>query len=58
MLHQTDCSVSRHCCECNCSVSSDMDDLETKLRDAVVYGQPRTHRAWKKIMIIIEGIYR
>ena len=36
----------------------DMTDLEKKLKEAVVYGQPRTHRPWKKIMIIVEGIYR
>jgi len=35
-----------------------MVDLEKKLRDAVVYGQPHTCRPWKKIMIIVEGIYR
>jgi len=34
-----------------------MDDLEHKLRKAVVDGQPRTHRPWKKILIIVEGIY-
>nr|CAB3266549.1 serine palmitoyltransferase 2 [Phallusia mammillata] len=36
---------------------NDMDDLEKKLRNAVVYGQPRTHRPWKKILIIVEGVY-
>jgi serine palmitoyltransferase len=36
---------------------NDMEDLEKKLNDAVVYGQPRTHRAYKKIMIIVEGVY-
>ena len=35
-----------------------MKDLEKKIKDAVVYGQPRTHRPYKKIMIIVEGIYR
>ena len=35
-----------------------MVDLERKLQDAVIYGQPRTHRPWKKIMIIVEGVYR
>ena len=35
-----------------------MTDLERKLQDAVIYGQPRTHRPWKKIMIIVEGVYR
>lgn len=36
----------------------DMEDLEKKLRDAVVYGQPRTHRPWKKILVVVEGVYR
>ncbi|XP_045384350.1 LOW QUALITY PROTEIN: serine palmitoyltransferase 3 [Lemur catta] len=31
--------------------------LEKLLRDAVIYGQPRTRRAWKKILILVEGIY-
>jgi len=35
-----------------------MVDLEKKLRDAVVFGQPHTYRPWKKILIIVEGIYR
>ncbi|XP_035234095.1 serine palmitoyltransferase 2-like [Stegodyphus dumicola] len=34
-----------------------MKDLEVKIRDAIVEGQPRTHRPWKKIIIIVEGIY-
>ncbi|KAM6162943.1 serine palmitoyltransferase 3 [Rhynchocyon petersi] len=32
-------------------------NLEKHLRDAIIYGQPRTHRAWKKILILVEGIY-
>ncbi|XP_070578628.1 serine palmitoyltransferase 2-like [Ptychodera flava] len=36
---------------------NDMKSLESRLRDAVVNGQPRTHRPWKKILIIAEGIY-
>ena len=36
----------------------DMEHLEKKLKDAVVHGQPRTHRAWKKILIVVEGVYR
>jgi serine palmitoyltransferase len=27
------------------------------LRESIVEGQPRTHRPWKKIIIIVEGIY-
>jgi len=36
---------------------NDMKDLEDKLKDAIIYGQPRTRRPWKKILIIVEGIY-
>lgn len=35
-----------------------MDHLETQLRDAVLYGQPLTHRPWRKILIMVEGVYR
>ncbi|KAL4238540.1 Serine palmitoyltransferase 2 [Mactra antiquata] len=35
----------------------DMEDLERKLRTAIIEGQPRTHKAWKKIIIVIEGVY-
>lgn len=31
--------------------------LEEALRYAVVYGQPRTRRPWKKILIVVEGVY-
>jgi len=36
---------------------NDMKNLENILRDAIVQGQPRTGMPWKKIMIVIEGIY-
>uniref|UniRef100_A0A4W3K9V8 serine C-palmitoyltransferase n=1 Tax=Callorhinchus milii TaxID=7868 RepID=A0A4W3K9V8_CALMI len=36
---------------------NNMQSLEKLLRDAVVNGQPRTHRPWKKILILVEGIY-
>ncbi|ORY66630.1 pyridoxal phosphate-dependent transferase [Leucosporidium creatinivorum] len=36
---------------------NDMEDLESLLRECVSQGQPRTHRPWKKIMIIVEGLY-
>lgn len=36
---------------------NNMIDLENKLSNAIVNGQPRTHRPWKKILIIVEGIY-
>lgn len=35
-----------------------MKSLEDILRESVVQGQPRTHRPWGKILIIVEGIYR
>lgn len=35
-----------------------MEDLEKKLKSAVIHGQPRTHRPWKKILIVVEGVYR
>jgi len=36
---------------------NDMKDLEKVLRDSIVEGQPRTRRPWKRIVIIVEGIY-
>jgi serine palmitoyltransferase len=36
---------------------NDVRDLERVLRDAISQGQPRTHRPWKKIMVVIEGLY-
>ncbi|XP_052272939.1 serine palmitoyltransferase 2-like isoform X1 [Dreissena polymorpha] len=36
---------------------NDMEDLEKKLKQAVVHGQPRTHRPWKKILIVVEGVW-
>jgi len=39
-------------------IFADMVDLEKKLHDALVYGQPHTHLPWKKILIIVEGMYR
>lgn len=37
---------------------NDMASLEKCLEDAVVYGQERTRRPFKKIIIIVEGVYR
>uniref|UniRef100_A0A8C9XIS4 Serine palmitoyltransferase long chain base subunit 2 n=1 Tax=Sander lucioperca TaxID=283035 RepID=A0A8C9XIS4_SANLU len=37
---------------------NNMQSLEKLLREAIVHGQPRTHRPWKKILIVVEGIYR
>ncbi|XP_074631166.1 serine palmitoyltransferase 2-like [Acropora palmata] len=36
---------------------NDMKSLENILRESVVQGQPRSHRPWRKILIIVEGIY-
>jgi len=36
---------------------NDVVQLEKTIRTAIIDGQPRTHRPWKKILIIIEGIY-
>uniref|UniRef100_T1JAM9 serine C-palmitoyltransferase n=1 Tax=Strigamia maritima TaxID=126957 RepID=T1JAM9_STRMM len=36
---------------------NDMANLEMKLRSSIVDGEPRSHRPWKKILIIVEGIY-
>ncbi|XP_078412588.1 serine palmitoyltransferase 3 [Cetorhinus maximus] len=36
---------------------NNLQSLDKLLRDAVVNGQPRTHRPWKKILILVEGIY-
>lgn len=36
---------------------NDIEQLEMVLRDAISQGQPRTHRPWKKILVIVEGLY-
>eukprot|EP00045_Choanoeca_perplexa_P010864 m.112831 g.112831 ORF g.112831 m.112831 type:complete len:501 (+) comp15421_c0_seq15:179-1681(+) len=36
---------------------NDMENLESILRKAIVEGQPRTHRPWTKILIVVEGVY-
>ncbi|KAK2770539.1 serine palmitoyltransferase component [Onygenales sp. PD_12] len=36
---------------------NDMKALEKKLREVISQGQPRTHRPWKKILIVVEGLY-
>ena len=36
---------------------NDPEHLEILLKAAIAYGQPRTRRPWRKIMIVIEGIY-
>jgi len=36
---------------------NNMTALEALLREVVSQGQPRTHRPWKKILLIVEGLY-
>ncbi|KAF2279964.1 serine palmitoyltransferase 2 [Westerdykella ornata] len=36
---------------------NDMRDLESRLRKMIAQGQPRTHRPWKKILVVVEGLY-
>jgi serine palmitoyltransferase len=36
---------------------NDMASLENLLREVISQGQPKTHRPWKKILIIVEGLY-
>ncbi|KAL0945989.1 hypothetical protein HGRIS_012267 [Hohenbuehelia grisea] len=36
---------------------NDMRSLEKLLREVISQGQPKTHRPWKKILLIVEGLY-
>ncbi|CAG0915682.1 unnamed protein product [Notodromas monacha] len=36
---------------------NNMASLEQVLKDSIIQGQPRTKRPWKKILIVVEGIY-
>ncbi|KAJ1652498.1 serine palmitoyltransferase component [Dispira simplex] len=36
---------------------NDTSHLESMLREAISQGQPRTHRPWKKILVVVEGLY-
>ncbi|KIO02522.1 hypothetical protein M404DRAFT_650481 [Pisolithus tinctorius Marx 270] len=36
---------------------NDMGSLEELLREVISQGQPKTHRSWKKILVIVEGLY-
>jgi len=36
---------------------NDSKDLELILREAIVYGQPRTRKPWNRILVVVEGIY-
>ena len=34
-----------------------MEDLERIIRESIIEGQPKHKKAWRKIFIIVEGIY-
>ncbi|XP_048864030.1 LOW QUALITY PROTEIN: serine palmitoyltransferase 3 [Brienomyrus brachyistius] len=36
---------------------NNMQSLEKMLKEAITNGQSRTHRPWKKILIVVEGVY-
>ena len=36
---------------------NDMESLEALLKEVISQGQPKTHRPWKKILLIVEGLY-
>ena len=36
---------------------NDMKDLEEMVRNSIVEGQPLTGRSWRKIFVIVEGVY-
>lgn len=36
---------------------NDTVDLENKIKKAIIEGHPNTRRPWKKILILVEGIY-
>ncbi|GLC39896.1 hypothetical protein PLESTM_000963700 [Pleodorina starrii] len=36
---------------------NDASHLEKLLRQSVADGQPRSHRPWKKVLVIVEGVY-
>ncbi|KAG2134121.1 pyridoxal phosphate-dependent transferase [Suillus clintonianus] len=36
---------------------NDMSSLESLLREVISQGQPKSHRPWKKVLVIVEGLY-
>lgn len=36
---------------------NDMKELENLLKECISQGMPRTHRPWKKILLLVEGLY-
>jgi serine palmitoyltransferase len=37
--------------------NQDIGELEQILRESISQGQPRTHRPWKKILVVVESLY-
>ncbi|CAG2176187.1 unnamed protein product [Oppiella nova] len=52
MYSELECLVAKYL-----GVEDNMDDLERIVRNSIIEGQPKTRREWRKIMIIVEGIY-
>ena len=48
-----------HCSQCVRQVfaHNDADHLEAVLRASIAEGQPRTRRPWRKVLVVVEGIY-
>ena len=55
---QIDRSGFKKICFLSVDFLPDMKSLESVLRESVVKGNPRRHRPWGKILIIVEGVYR
>ncbi|KAF9523803.1 serine palmitoyltransferase 2 [Crepidotus variabilis] len=36
---------------------NNMKSLESLLKEVISQGQPKTHRPWKKILVVVEGLY-
>ena len=36
---------------------NDMESLESLLREVISQGQPKTHRSWQKILVVVESLY-
>jgi serine palmitoyltransferase len=36
---------------------NNVESLESLLREVISQGQPKTHRPWKKILLVVEGLY-
>lgn len=58
---QNHLSIVNGCRTTNSSIRvfrhNDPKHLEEILREAIINGQPRHHRPWRKIIVMVEGIY-